>query len=177
MTPRQRKEASTRLYASAVAQARMPAFYAWAGIPDTLDGRFEMLVLHVYLLLRRLKAAGEDAAALRQTLVDAMAADFDANLRELGAGDLGVGRRVTGMVGAFLGRVAAYDIGLEGSNDVLREAIERNAFGTVPPPPLGARRIADYVRQSAAGLAAQPSAALMAGQVEWMPIEQGGVGR
>ena len=167
------KEAAARLYDGTVAQARKPAFYDWAGIPDTLDGRFEMLVLHVYLLLRRLQADGRDAAGLRQAIVNRMADDLDANLRELGAGDLGVGRRVEGMVGAFLGRVAAYDSGLGGSNDALEEALERNAFGTVRPPPQGARRLADYMRQAAAGLAAQPSAAIMAGQVEWMPIERG----
>ena len=103
-----------RLYEAVVAQARQPVFFAEWEVPDTVDGRFEMVALHAHLLLRRLRDGGP-AADLAQALFDVMFADMDASLREMGAGDLGVGRRVKQMATAFYGRMAAYDAGLASS--------------------------------------------------------------
>src|SRR5262245_5163238 len=105
------EDAARRLYARIVEQARCATFYAEGGVPDTLDGRFEMVALHCFLLLRRLKDGGQ-AQRLGQAIVDLMFDDMDAALREMGAGDLGVGRRVRRMAEGFRGRTAAYDHGL-----------------------------------------------------------------
>lgn len=154
-----------RLYQAIVAQARTPTFYERFGVPDTLDGRFDMIALHVFLVLRRLKAEGEAGRALAQALCDRFFADLDRSLREMGAGDLGVGRRVKAMAQAFYGRVAAYESALAGPAAALDEALERNLFGTVTPAPERISAMARYVRGEADALAVQPYAALGAGMI------------
>lgn len=128
------EDIANELYLGAVAQARLPVFYAEHGVPDTLDGRFDLIVLHVYLLLRPLnaiakRAAGQEtdadgaahqqshqqslrASELSQTLFDTMFGDMDRSLREMGVSDIAVGKRVKQMAKAFYGRVSAYDEGL-----------------------------------------------------------------
>lgn len=162
------RDAAGRLYAEAVAQARRPAFYESGGVPDTLDGRFEMVALHVFLLMQRLKGEGPAAAGLSRRLAEDLFADMDANLREMGVGDLGVGPRVKRMAKAFYGRAAAYEAGL-GQPDpaALEAALRRNLYGTVVPAADAAGRMAGYVRAAAAALAAQPLAALMEGRVSF----------
>jgi len=160
---REPEEASAApLYAAIVAQARRPAFYAVCGVPDSLDGRFELVALHVYLVLRRLKGGDLPAQALAQSLVDLFFADMDASLREMGAGDLGVGKRVQKMAAAFYGRIAAYDRAESGG--AAGEALKRNLFGTVE---VGAERIAamtDYVERAEALMAARALAEITAGR-------------
>lgn len=128
---RRSNEAAIQLHLAIVTQARQPAFYTALGVPDTLDGRFELIALHGFLVMQRLKAdpAGiELARDLAETIFD----DLDASLREMGAGDLGVGKRVKKMGEAFYGRIAAYDAGLADGGD-LRDALRRNLYGTVQP--------------------------------------------
>jgi cytochrome b pre-mRNA-processing protein 3 len=174
---RRRHPAAERLYAALVAQARMEAFYRAGRVPDTLDGRFELVVLHAFLVLRRLKAAGPEGAGLAQALFDRMFVDMDESLREIGVGDLGVGRRVKQMAQAFYGRAGAYEAALEaGVARTLEGALRRNLYGTVPEEeglPLAA--MAGYLRQAAAALAAQPASALLAGTVNFPapPVEFG----
>lgn len=155
--------AAAALYAAAMARAREPRFYAEFGVPDTLDGRFDCLAMHVMLLVRRL---GRDAEGrdLVQPLYDAMFDDMDRTLREMGVGDLGVGRRVQQMGEALLGRIKAYGEGLDRSDDeLLAAALARNLFGTVAAPAPGAvATIARYLRRSETSLAAQPTARLRA---------------
>ncbi|MGH7023908.1 MAG: ubiquinol-cytochrome C chaperone family protein [Caulobacteraceae bacterium] len=95
-----------RLYESAVRQARTPALYAVMGAPDTVEGRFELLSLHVILLIEALN--GEGAAACRQALFDAFVGDLDGAMREMGVGDLAIGKRMRALGGAFYGRAANY---------------------------------------------------------------------
>lgn len=151
---------AARLYDAVVSQARQPAFYAMGGVPDTIDGRFEMVTLHTYLVLRRLRAVGEAGEPLAQALVDVLFSDMDASLREMGAGDLGVGKRVKSMATAFYGRVGAYE-SAEKTGD-LQQALARNLFGTVAPNPAQLAAMAAYVDAAQAALAAQPLAALEA---------------
>ncbi len=160
-------EAARRLYARAVEQARRPEFYTVGGVPDTLDGRFEMLCVHVFLLLYRLKAEAERAADFARLVAESMVDDMDASLREMGAGDLGVGRRVKGMAGALYGRMAAYEEGL--GDDRLIAAVARNVYGTAAPPTGAAETMAAYLRQGTKTLARQPLEALLAGRVEFGP--------
>jgi len=155
--------AASGLYAALVEQARRPDFYARHGIPDTVDGRFEMIVLHMFLVLRRLRGEA-GAEAFGQALFDAMFADMDRSLREMGVSDLSVGRHVKTMAKSFYGRAAAYESGLaEPGDETLGEALRRNAYGTLPAPPDPAP-LAAYMRASAAALAAQPVDELMAGR-------------
>jgi cytochrome b pre-mRNA-processing protein 3 len=165
-----------RLYEAVVAQARQPAFFAELEVPDTVDGRFEMVALHAHLLLRRLKDGGPATADLAQALFDVMFADMDASLREMGAGDLGVGRRVKQMAAAFYGRMAAYDAGLASSDDALARALRRNLYGTVAPSESSLSAVADYMRGVAARLARQSLERLSGGEVELGPAGPGGAG-
>ena len=149
-----RKEAEA-FYAAVVAQARRPEFYGELGVPDTLDGRFELVALHTFLILRRLKAQGQ-AGGAGQALVDLFVEDMDASLRELGAGDLGVGRKVQAMAKALYGRIAAYEAGLAGSGEALEAALRRNLYGTAPAPgpaPAALAAFAGYVRRESLGAA------------------------
>jgi cytochrome b pre-mRNA-processing protein 3 len=152
------RKTAEQLYAAVVTQARRPEFYARLGVPDSLDGRFELIALHMFIALRRLKVQGQ-AAAAGQALVDLFVQDMDASLRELGAGDLGVGRRVKAMVQALYGRIAAYEAGLAGPGEELEAALRRNLFGTAPEPgPQAAvlRLLSAYVRQESLGAVLAP---------------------
>lgn len=158
------RRAATGLYSAAVDQARSPVFYTDYAVPDTVDGRFDMIALHVFLLMRRLKAGDAGAAEVAQALYDVMFDDMDRSLREMGAGDLGVGRRVKSMAQAFSGRLVAYDTGLDGAaDDELRAALARNVFrgGQAPDEALAA--LARYLRTQAASLDAQPIEAVIGG--------------
>ena len=161
------------LYGAIVAQARHPAFYAALGVPDTLDGRFEMVALHAFLVLHRLKGDAPAGSGTAQALFDTMFADMDRSLREMGTGDLGVGRRVKAMANGFYGRIAAYDAGLAAPADsaVLEDALRRNAFGTVrdpaAPPPEAVAALARYMRDGAVALRAQDKARIEAGRVRF----------
>lgn len=160
------------LYARVVEQARLPSFYISGGVPDTVDGRFELVSVHAFLLFHRLKQDSAAGAALAQAVFDTMFADMDTALRELGAGDLGVAPRVKRMVSGFSGRVAAYEAGLAGSDEVLADALRRNLYGTLPPAAAGndeagarAAVMAAYLRAAAADLGRQSGADLLAGRV------------
>src|SRR5258708_2523626 len=107
------RDVALMLYEAVVERAREPWFFTRLGVPDTFDGRFELTALHGFLVLNRLKADRPRAAELAQELFDAMFADFDRSLREMGLGDLGVGRQVKTMAKAFYGRIGAYEAGLK----------------------------------------------------------------
>jgi len=145
-------------YASIVEQARAPQFFLALEVPDTLDGRFEMIALHMFLVLNRLKAEHEATADFAQALFDAMFADLDRGIREMGATDIGVGKRVKEMAKAFYGRIAAYEKGLAGDDQTLGEGLKRNLYGTVQPRPETIAAMGRYVRAQARALARQPVA-------------------
>lgn len=154
------------LYDGIVAQARQPAFYAVCGVPDSVDGRFELVALHAFLVLRRLNRDSGPAADMAQTLVDTLIQDMDRSLREMGVGDLGVSRRVKEMARGFYGRIAAYEASLDGADEMLRAALTRNLYGTVAAVPGAAvAAMATYMRHQAAMLEGQDLAALLAGTV------------
>ncbi len=147
----------------------MPRFFTDAGVPDTVDGRFELICLHAFLYLHRLKREQPQAAPLGQRFFDTMFADFDRSLREMGTGDLSVGREVKRMASAFYGRVAAYEEGLSGDDSVLQAALARNLYGTASPPPGGLDMMALYLRRAAERLRRQSAAELLAGEVSFGP--------
>jgi cytochrome b pre-mRNA-processing protein 3 len=157
-------------YASIVEHARRPDFFLRLDVPDTLDGRFEMIALHMFLVLNRLKAEHEATAEFAQALFDAMFADLDRGLREMGATDIGVGKRVKEMAKGFYGRIAAYEKGLEGDDKALSEALKRNLYGTVQPRPEAIAAIVRYMRTQAKALARQPVEAFFDNDIKFDPI-------
>lgn len=165
--------AADTLYRAVVDQAREPRFFSLLHVPDSLDGRFETLTLHVFLVAQRLKSEGSDtAASLSRALLEAFVTDMDRSLREMGAADLGVGRRVKAMAEGLYGRIKAYEAALGESGDVgLEAALRRNLYGTLGMPPLqDVAAVARYVRRQHEALAAQPLAELLAGQVRFVPL-------
>jgi cytochrome b pre-mRNA-processing protein 3 len=169
------REATSLAYRHVVEYARRPVFFTQCGVPDTLDGRFELICLHAFLYLHRLKSEGDPGQALGQSFFDLMFADFDRSLRELGTGDLSVGREVKQMAQAFYGRIHAYERALEGREPELRAALTRNLFGTATPTDAQVDAMAGYLRDEAAHLGAQPTTELLAGAVTFgLPREPAG---
>jgi cytochrome b pre-mRNA-processing protein 3 len=160
-----RRAAAHRLYGQIVAMAREPGFYARWGVPDTNDGRLEMIGLHAALVMRRLAREAEAGPALAQELFDLMFADVDRNLRELGVGDLSVGKKVKGIAQSFLGRAAGLEAALgRGDRAAVTAVLARNLYlsGTAPP----AERIdalAGHLMALDAALAAFPGERLLDG--------------
>jgi cytochrome b pre-mRNA-processing protein 3 len=167
---RERRSAMLGAYRQIVERAREPALYRAWGVPDTLDGRFEVLALHAFLVLHRLKCEGDSTAEFAQALFDTMFADLDGALREMGASDLGVGPRIKAMARGFYGRVAAYERGLS-DEAALAAALRRNLFGTATAPAEAQVDAAvRYMRRQAEALAAVPIAALLEGRMPFAPL-------
>ena len=151
------------IYGMIVTQARDPLFYRDLGVPDTVDGRFDLLLLHLWLLLRRLRSA-DSGRALSQALFDHFCSDMDANLREMGVGDLAVPKRMQALGEAFYGRTAAYDfavedLAVEDGDEALASAISRNILNGEQVEQ--ARRLAVYARTAGERLAQTEDAALL----------------
>ncbi|HEX2257610.1 MAG TPA: ubiquinol-cytochrome C chaperone family protein [Afifellaceae bacterium] len=162
-SPKRRRErdAAEALYRSVSEASRRPILYTDLGVPDTLEGRFESLLLHLFPVVERLRS-GEDADPDFSRLVaEAFIADMDATLREMGVGDLAVPRRVKEMYGAFGGRFAAY-AGAKGDHDALAVAVRRNVFDDAAAAP-EAVRLASYLQAAVADLASVPVTALKRG--------------
>jgi cytochrome b pre-mRNA-processing protein 3 len=138
------------IYGMIVAQAREPLFYQAMGVPDTINGRFDMVLLHLWMVLRRLRPV-EGGADLSQALFDHFCGDMDANLRELGVGDLTVPKRMQKFGEAFYGRAAAYDRALDAADEPLAQALCRNILdgGDIGR----ARQLAAYANAVIAALA------------------------
>jgi len=162
-------EAVRTVYGTIVRQARSPAFYEILGVPDTPDGRFDMIVLHAYLVFRRLRGTDAETKAFAQALFDLMFADMDNNLREMGIGDTGVATRVKGMAKGFYGRSAAYDRGLDGDGEELRDAIHRNVFRNADAQDGALDCLADYMCRESRSLQAQAVSSIRGGEVRFGP--------
>lgn len=165
------------LFTAIVAQARAPAFYRDLKVPDTLDGRFEMVALHAFLVMRRLKGQGAAAGSLSRRLYEVMIDNFEKSLMEMGVGDTGIGRRVKTMARGMAGRIRAYDEALADPDDRrLEVAIDNNVYGTVVAgvDPAAVTALAGYVRASVAALDHQPLDALMRGGVGFATLPEAG---
>jgi cytochrome b pre-mRNA-processing protein 3 len=145
------------IYGMIVTQARQPPFYRDLGVPDTVNGRFDLLVLHLWMVLRRFKSA-EAAANLSQALFDRFCDDMDGNLREMGVGDLTVPMRMRAFAEAFYGRAAAYDLALTAGQEPLAQALCKNILSGEGIEK--ARRLAIYAETAIASLTGLDEAAL-----------------
>lgn len=174
---RSRAAVAHGLYTRAVEQARQPAFYLTGGVEDSLDGRFDLIALHLWLVIQRLHRPGEGAAqfaraaaATQERVLAVCFADMDQSLREMGVGDLGVGKRIKDMAEAMFGRAAAYDTAVtefevEGDRTALRAALERNVYRGAPPSGAALDWLTAYVIEAFAAVNEQELAALIEGQV------------
>jgi len=143
-----RKQLAAKLQDQLVARARAPIFHASLGVADSMDGRFDLVTLHAWLVLDRLKAARLDAVA--QALTDTLFVGFDEALREQGIGDMGMGRRMKAMAEAFYGRLKVYSAAH--GREELAAALARNIWrgqGDAHAP----LRLAAYVESARAALA------------------------
>jgi cytochrome b pre-mRNA-processing protein 3 len=160
---RKRAVSARNIYEAIVAAARHPVPYAHWDVADDIDGRFDMIGLHMFLALDRLK--GEEGP-FRQQLVDEFFTDMDRSLREMGVGDVSVGKKVRKMAEAFYGRVGAYEGALKMGKDAMAAALARNFF------PEGdhnseAAKFADYVLATRMHLARIPTGKILAGDIDF----------
>jgi cytochrome b pre-mRNA-processing protein 3 len=161
------KTAAASLYQCAVAQSRDPRFYTDLGVSDTLDGRFDLVSMHVFLIMRRLQNAGKQGKKLSQALFDHMFKNMDFTLREIGVGDLSVPRHMHKMMKAFNGRVHSYHAAIN-DNDLesLELAVVRNIYRAEGGErPTAARLMAEYISMAASDLLQQDINTFMNGQV------------
>jgi len=154
------------LYGMIVAQARRPVFYSDYAVADTVNGRFDLLLAHVALVVDRLmrEEAGQEAG---QALFDLFCTDMDDNLREMGIGDLSVPKHMKRVGEAFYGRAQAYrDALVQDGDAALIEALTRNVYAGQPQQDAAAR-LAAYLRKTAGELESQPAEAIAAGRVNF----------
>ncbi len=159
--PREARLAA-ELYALAVAAARRPALYRDLGVPDTLDGRFDMVAVQVFLLLDRLKDEAS-ARRLSRLIAESFFSDMDRSLREMGVGDTGVPRRVKLMAQAYFGRIAAYGSAFPAGDAAVQAALLRNVYRGVAPAGDRLALLAAQLRHEARCLADMPLATIRAG--------------
>jgi len=171
LKPRRTAQSGRTLYEGAVGQSRSPALYrppaeGGLGAPDTVEGRFELYTLHVVLILHRLKQQGPRAAEVAQALFDAYLQGLDDALRELGVGDLSVGKKMRKLGEAFYGRAKSYDAALAAMPDdaELKAVIGRTVLAGGGQ---GGAALADYARTAAAFLESQPLDDLIEGRALW----------
>jgi cytochrome b pre-mRNA-processing protein 3 len=167
-TRKRYERAGFLLYKAAVGAARDPWFYEGLGVPDTLDGRFDLVGVHVFLVIDRLRAEVAPGPAVAQAVFDAMFADMDFNLREMGVGDMSVSKRMKEMWEAFHGRAEAYGAALAAEPAELSEALRRNVWRGAAPDG-AAEALADLVRRQKAALAAVPVEQFAKGELRFLP--------
>jgi cytochrome b pre-mRNA-processing protein 3 len=159
------------IYGMIVTQAREPSFYRDLGVPDTVNGRFDLLLLHLWLVLRRLKSL-EGGAGLSQALFDHFCNDMDDNLREMGVSDLKVPKRMQAFGEAFYGRTAAYDLALTEDSEAFAQALCKNILNG--DNIAQARRLAAYAEAVMASLAGFDEVALLEASCKFpSPVQLG----
>lgn len=160
--------AGQALYAAAAAQARSPALYLDLGVPDSIEGRFELYLMHVALLVNRLRGAGPRASETNQVLFDAFLKGLDDALREMGVGDLSVGKKMRRLGEAFYGRAKGYAAAvaaLPEAGGELRALLARTVYADLPDAERRAEAMAAYVAGVVRALDDQPLDALLDGRV------------
>jgi cytochrome b pre-mRNA-processing protein 3 len=161
------ERAGFQLYTATVQAARDPYFYASLGVPDTLDGRFDLVGLYACMIIRRLRGIQPKGPVLAQAVFDAMFSDMDINLREMGVGDMNVAKKVRAMWEAFHGRAIAYEAPLAAYDTVaLADAVARNVWRGESAP--GAAALARIAVAQMRALDALAPAGLLAGQVSFL---------
>jgi cytochrome b pre-mRNA-processing protein 3 len=162
---REDDRASVRpLYAAIAAQARQPHWYVEGEVPDTVDGRFEMVTVILALVLIRLDAVGDAGAIPAALLAEVFVEDMDGQLRQLGMGDVVVGKHIGKMMSALGGRLGAYRAGLAGDAPI-DEALVRNLYGGATPSPKALTHVEASARAILDGLSHRSLETLLAGDI------------
>ena len=167
-----RRDAVHDLYLALVAQARQPALYTDLGVPDSRDGRLELVYLHAILVMRRLRTEGRPGQELAQDLFDLLFRDLDRHLREWGVGDLSVGKKVKVLAQSFFGRATALDGPLtDGDRDAITDILRRNVYAEVAEPDAAAvAGLGEYLLAQDRWLAAQAPDGLLRGKPTFAPV-------
>lgn len=165
MEPRPKK-----LYGAIVARTRLPVFYQDLGVPDTLEGRFAVLSLHLFAVLHRLKDDGAEAAATAQSLADLFTSDMETVLREVGVGDLSIPKKVRKLIASGAGLLQSYEEAYSRSCGALEDAIASALPGAADAARASAARLAPYVKETICELESQPLRAIQAGTIRFARI-------
>jgi cytochrome b pre-mRNA-processing protein 3 len=164
LSPWRRKGAEAeKLYGAIVAQARLPFFYRDLGIPDTLEGRFGLLSLHLFAVLHRLRAGDAEASSLAQELTDRFTEDMETVLREVGVGDLSIPKKVRGLAAASAALLQGYE-------KAFAAAIARALPLEGEAAETAARRLVSYLKEVVRHLESQPVAALATGEINFPEV-------
>ena len=157
------------LYGAIMAQARSNTFFIRHGLNDDFETRFESLILHVLLVMRRL---GREGYSIKQALTDFMVSDLDRTLREMGVGDVGVLKRMKYFMEGYYGRMKAYDEALNSTDkkEILR-VLDRNLFSATSTDLAKLELMRDYIDMQAAFLESQPISNIMDGTLLFKAIE------
>ncbi len=133
-SPSEEKKQAAELYLACVERSRNSFFYEQGGVPDTLDGRFDVIVLHIFLELQKIRQNKDkhQKTSLERALVENFFADMDRNLREIGISDTGMTYRMKDIASAFYGRLHAYSESFADKN-ALKEVLKRNLYGSNTP--------------------------------------------
>ncbi len=166
---RRRRAQADDLYGAIVARARLPVFYQRLGVPDTLEGRFVVLTLHLFAVLHRLNAGGPQAPEMAQELADRFSADMDTVLRELGVSDLKVPKKVRGLAASGAALMQSYEAALTEGEGALAAAIAHALPLDAPAAKAVSGRLASYVMKMVRHLEAQPLQDLGAAMTTTLP--------
>lgn len=165
------RDTAHKMYVTTVNQARSPALFSGLGAPDTLDGRFDLVVLHVGLVLRRLRGCGEGGQKLSEAVFSVFFDDLDQTVREMGVGDMRVGKKVKAMARAFYGRCKVYDEALDAEDvEALVDALRRNIYGPDAARTPAMDVLGRYVRNVVTGLESQGEDAVLSGDISFPPV-------
>lgn len=167
-TPSASRHQAYELYVQLVTQARQPVFYADWGVEDTVDGRFDVIVLHIFLLLSRLEQEGANPQVeeFSRTISEAFFSDMDRSLREMGSTDTGVSIRIKNMAQAFYGRMKAYKDAI-GDETATAEALKRNVYREREVSPEVVASLAAYMGRNYHALKNQPLESIQKGVVRY----------
>jgi cytochrome b pre-mRNA-processing protein 3 len=161
------RQTASKLYGAIVTQSRDPVFYADWGVPDTPDGRYDVIVLHLFLVMERLNAAGAEGRDMAQHLVEAFVEDMDDSMREMGVGDLTVPRKVKKAAAGLYDRTGVYRAAFAASDaSALRAVVAK----TISGDRVEADAIAAYASSSQSHLAKERPADLLQGHVTFPPV-------
>lgn len=167
LRPSSDRQAAHRLYIALVAQARQPFFYARWSVPDSVDGRFDLILLHVFLFTHRLRSEqAREMHHLAGAITDIFFDDMDRSLREMGVGDMSVGKKIKVMANAFNGRFMAYANALSDA-EAFSFALTRNVYRNAKPDDAQVQALTHYAMAAWDGLNKQPAASLIQGEMAW----------
>jgi cytochrome b pre-mRNA-processing protein 3 len=165
-----RREAATQVYLATVNQARSPALFTELGVADTPEGRFETIAVHGAMVVRRLGREGREGHLLAQELFDLMFDDMDRSLREIGVGDMSVGKYVKRLARNFYARLAAIDQAFNEQQPANLEGMLRaNVYLGETPTDRQIARFIDYLERLERALGTQPGADLLEGRIRFEP--------